>query len=327
MDDIENLKTDANIANILQKLKTVKSTPSTKKVSANTDENDVNKNIAPSLMKPVTDFTVTTIPKKEIIKEEPSHVEQITVLNEDTYEMLPWINKNDIDNKVLHYITFDDSGNIVYNTVRTDRPANDLASLKLRDNYVCDVDYYKSRHYVLYVKCIDSNYKHSRSFTTSNESVHTPELEKNISEDIALTVRDDDKYNHFIVFTDLGVAEFIAKADDVSYPYYESNLSKWFEEISNYYILSNIEYTPNSAIDVESIKDFRYDIITMHHPGVITLDSIDNDSDYKLNISLKSEYAFLPMKRILGCLRYYVTHKEKSLDDFRCFIGKYFNIV
>jgi hypothetical protein len=326
MDSIENLKTDANIANILQKLKSAKPGPEKKEPSTTIDTTKKT-NAVPSLMVPATEISVTSLPKKEFIKKEPDVKHYLDKDNIDESVVLPWLKASDRDLKLLHYITFDDSGNLVYNTIKTDRPANDLASLKLRDNYVCDINYYKSRHYVLYVKQFESTIAYSRTFTPVEEG-----LEKVPTEDISLQVANDEKYDHYVVFTDLGIADFIVKKDDVAYPYLESNLSKWFEEVSNYHLLQNANYEPNPRFVDEDlsnkIRDFKYDIITMPRPGIITLDSVDNsDQDYKLHLTLKDEFSFLPLKRVLGCLRYYTTHSDKSFDDFKRFVNKYFNII
>lgn len=338
MDNIENMPQDAGIAMILQKLKDAKSPAQTK--AAEVSEKPENSNTPPSLMVPVTEIPVASLPPQVIArKDDPEVPKQIAKEDLSEEPLLPWFLRSDKDLKMLHYITFDDSGNLVYNSVKTDRPANDLASLKMRDNYACDIDYYKSRHFVLCVKQFESDYSFSRSFAKLDEGKQRiseaddskPVLARVPTEDVSLLVADADKYWHYAVFTDLGVADFIVRQDDISYPFGEVNLSKWFEEISNYTVLKNTEYVPNTRdIDecAESIREFKYDIITMHIPGVITLDSIDNDDpEYQVHIRLKDEYSFIPLNRLLKCLRYYATHDEKSFDEFKRFVNQYFNVV
>lgn len=335
MDDIANIKTDATIANILQKLKETKPKEalSTSKVQ---DKKDADK--PPSLMVPVSEINVSNIPKKEVIKEEPKTT---NVLKEDSITnktILPWFNAKDLDLKLIHCITLNDVGNLEYNTIKADRPANDIASLKMRDKYMCDIDYYKSNHYVLYVKNFDSNYPSSRTYTPSknsdmpiNESADDLEMQRLSGDDFSLQVASSDKYYRFVVFTDLGTASFLVRQDDLSYPFGEANLNKWFEEMSNYTPIQEPTYEPNDLSlpeEISNIRDFRYDIITMHRPGIITLDSSDNDdNDYKVTIKLKDDYWFIPLKRILGCIKFYSTHKEKSLTDFKQFINKYFDLI
>ena len=341
MDNIEDIPQDAGIALILQRLKDSKSPAQTNK-DANTSpaESKPESNTTPSLMVPATEIQVASLPPQVIArKEDPDVPKEIAVKDLSEEPILPWFLRSDKDQKMLHYVTFDDSGNLVYNSVKTDRPANDLASLKLRDNYACDIDYYKSRHFVLCVKQFESDYSYSRSFAKLDESKKTvseaddnkPTLVKVPTEDVSLLVANADKYWHYAVFTDLGIADFIVRQDDISYPFGESNLSKWFEEISNCIPLKNTEYTPNTrdiSEAADAIREFKYDIITMHLPGVITLDSVDNeDPDYQVHIRLKDEYSFLPLNKLLKCLKYYATHSEKSFDEFKRFINQYFDVV
>ena len=346
MSDIDNElpQQDAGIAMILQRLKDAKAHAHEKDESPNTDEESTEAsaeaNAEQSLVASEPEIQVASLPSQVIDRRDDPQVPE-RIAEEDLSEesLLPWFLKSDKDVKMLHYITFDDSGNLVYNAIKTDRPANDLASLKLRDNYACDIDYYKSRHFVLCVKQFESDYSYSRSFAKLDECRQTiseaddskPVLARVPTEDVSNLVANADKYWHYVVFTDLGVADFIVRQDDIAYPYGESNLSKWFEEISNHTVLKNTEYKPNTrdiSDEAESIREFKYDIITMHMPGVITLDSVDNeDPSYQVHIRLKDEYSFIPLKKLLKCLRYYASHDEKSFDEFRRFINQYFDVV
>lgn len=342
MSDIENElpQQDAGIAMILQRLKDAKLHAQEKDESPNADEEGAEANTEQSFMASEPDVQVSSLPSQVIDRRDDPQVPE-HIAEEDLSEepLLPWFLKSDKDIKMLHYITFDDSGNLVYNSIKTDRPANDLASLKLRDNYACDIDYYKSRHFVLCVKQFESDYSYSRSFAKLDESKQmiseaddsNPVLTRVSTEDVSTLVSNADKYWHYVVFTDLGVADFIVKQDDITYPYGESNLSKWFEEVSNHTVLKNTEYKPNArdiSDEAESIREFKYDIITMHMPGVITLDSVDNeDPSYQVHIKLKDEYSFIQLNKLLKCLRYYASHDEKPFDEFRRFINQYFDVV
>lgn len=342
MSDIDNElpQQDAGIAMILQRLKDAKLHAQEKDESPKQDEESPEVGSQQSLEASDTDVQVASLPSQVIDRRDDPQVPE-HIAEEDLSEesLLPWFLKSDKDLKMLHYITFDDSGNLVYNSIKTDRPANDLASLKLRDNYACDIDYYKSRHFVLCVKQFESDYSYSRSFSKLDECRQTiseaddskPVLTRVPTEDVSTIVANADKYSHYVVFTDLGVADFIVRQDDITYPYGEANLSKWFEEVSNHVVLKNTEYKPTTldiSDEVESIREFKYDIITMHMPGVITLDSVDNeDPSYQVHIKLKDEYSFIPLNKLLKCLRYYASHDEKSFDEFRRFINQYFDVV
>lgn len=343
MDSIENLKTDANIASILNKLKNTKQTadkqtadkqPETKQSDAPKDTKKV-----PSLMVPVSEIPVASMPEKIIQKKDDAQT--LKVLKDNNFiesTILPWFDKSDLDLKLLHYAQFNDSdndsGSFVNTAVKTNNLAKELASIKMKKNFACDVDYYTSKHFVLCVKRFESDYQDSRSYSKMQESMisesETPKLVKTPTEDVVLKVASNDKYNHYVVFTDLGIADFIARQDDLEYPYGTDSLSKWFEETSNFVVLKCPNYQPNPLVvsdDVDSIKEFKYDLITMHRPGIITLDSLDNDSDYQLHIKLKDEFSFIPMGKILKCLKQYSNSSAKKFSDFKRFINRYFDIV
>ena len=344
MDNIESLPQDAGIAMILQKLKDTSSL----EVADEVESVDNTADLLDEIVDDVSNSTDTTEEQPSEDNDsvttqlEPADEESIqsldqNIIDESPNESLPWFLNSDKDQKMLHYVTFDDFGNLVYNSVDVNCSPNELAAIKLKHNYACDIDYYKSRHFVLCVNQFDSDYSYSRSFTELDEDKHDAseshdsemDLVKTPTEDVSLLVGNSDKYLHYVIFTDLGVADFVVRQNDIAYPFGESNLSKWFEEISNHIALKNAKYTPNErnlSNEANSIRDFKYDIITMHTPGVITLDSVDNDDqNYKIHIKLKDKYNFIPLNRILKCLRYYATHKEKSLDDFKLFINQYFD--
>ena len=342
MDDIENLKTDANIANILQKLKSTSSQPKSVKpdtsseLNNNTDsdkDDAVSKAAELSVEAPIQETSVEEIPSVAMNRKNDDSVpETLSYYGMTEDDILPWLSKSDKDLKLIHYVTYDDQDNLVYNTVKADRPAADLAALRLKDNYLCDIDYYKSNHYVLFVKQLDSNYGNSRAFSNDNDSRSVTESALDpvrvSSDDVSAKVLKDTEYSQYIVYTDLGVADFIVKKDDLPYPFCDKDLNKWFEETSNYVPLINTHCSVNPHILSGEIRDYNYDIITMHRPGVITLDSVDNeDPNYQLHVHLKDKYSFLPLNKILECLKFYSTSSNKSYDDFRRFIARYFDVI
>lgn len=334
--NVSNLRTDEGIADILRRLKSAKST-----VKPVFEDKNEDLPVENTLEIPAEDVPVTAAPDAVEIKqdEDTSFYDDLSLSDS---EVLPWFNEADKDIKLIHYIKFDSSGNIVYDTVKATEPTEDLAALKMKSDYVCDIDYYKSRHFVLCVKQIESDYHRSRSFIPTDESLDRskiitedasndkPTLDKVPTESVSDIVATVDKYYHYVVYTDLGTVDFLVRQDDVPYPFGEPNLSKWFEEVSNYVPIKRAKYEVNSRTvsdAASAIKDFKYDIITMHRPGIITLDSVDNsDPNYKVNIKLKDEFSFMPMNRILGCLKYYSSHNNKSTDDLRRMLNKYFNV-
>jgi hypothetical protein len=137
------------------------------------------------------------------------------------------------------------------------------------------------------------------------------------------------------VFTDLGIADFVAKSDDISYPYsYNSGkeLDDWFESVSNTVIMKDARFDSNKRYElsdeVDSIRDYNYNMISMRRPGVFTLDSDSNqDSDYKVTIKLKDEFSFIPTNSVISCLKRYSTSSTKSIDDLKRFLNRYFEVM
>lgn len=322
--DINNLKTDDRIAEILKKLKAVDQVAHQRfdKQEYNTSETDDS--------------------KKDV---------SISDNREVTVQALPWFSEKDLDTELMHYIRINSDGKLEYDSIPNNKSLNDIANLKLKPNYLCDINYYKSKHYVLFIKQLDSNYNNTRTVSyehlinqievedttfindsTTNESITQPVnyfdgYSENIR-DIHNTINSEMKYYHYVVFTDDGIMDFIANQDEISYPYIDSNLNKWFEETSNYIPLKQANYIENSDInsDLNDIADIKYSIISMPYPGIITLDSL-NDNSNKLTIKLKEEYSFLPLNRVLSCLKFYSTSSTKTINDFKLFISKYFDVI
>lgn len=333
MADLDNIKTDAAIASILKKLK-------------NAGKASKDKDITP-VEKPTQEEHELEVDTSDIIinntSDEFNHTQKVSKY------ILPWFSEKDLDSEFIHYVKLTNNGRLDYDKVRHDVSPSEMAALKLQKNYLCDIDYYKSEHYILCVKQIDSDYNLSRSDVASsgvsdieveetkfidNENIVTESitncetnLEKESTEDVLSETLIIPEYTHFVVFTDLGVVDFVALKNDVEYPYTTDNLSLWFEEVSNYTPIKQPRFNANTD-NCKSIKDFKYDLITMHIPGIISLDSSDNeDSNYNLTLKIKDEFSFMPLSRLLSCLKYYSTSSLKSIDDFRHFVCKYFDII
>jgi hypothetical protein len=262
-------------------------------------------------------------------------------------DVLPWLSYSDRDTENVHYI------NSKFELVSTkiSKTPNDAAALKMSKDFLCECDYFKSRHFVLHVRQLDSDYSYSRSFIAANESARNniivedtqvideaenqPTLKKVATENLAGDVVDSYKYFHFVVFTDLGIADFVANSEDISYPYaYNSNkeLDEWFENVSNTVIMQNARFDSNKQYElsdeVNNIRDYNYSMISMRRPGVFTLDSDSNqDSNYKLTIKLKDEFSFIPTNSIISCLKRYSISTKKSIDDFKRFLNRYFEVL
>lgn len=262
-------------------------------------------------------------------------------------DILPWLSYSDRDTDNIHYI----NSKFEQVSTKANKTPNDIAALKMSRDFLCECDYFKSKHYVLHVRQLDSDYSYSRSFIAANESAKNSivvedtqivdnienqlTLEKVPTENLTSNVVDSYKYFHFIVFTDLGIADFVAKSDDVSYPYSYQNskeLDDWFESVSNTAILNNARFDSNKQYElpdtINSIIDYDYNLISMRRPGVFTLDSDSNqDSSYKVTIKLKDEFSFITTNSIISCLKRYSTSSKKSIDDLKRFLNRYFEVM
>ena len=259
-------------------------------------------------------------------------------------DILPWFSYSDRDNENIHYM----NSKFELKSTKAGKTPNDLAALKMSKEFLCECDYFKSRHHVLFVRQLDSDYSYNRSFIAANESVKNdivvedtqiiesaePTLKRVATENISQEVVDSYKYFHFVVFTDLGIADFVAKSDDISYPYSysdESELDSWFEVSSNTVPMKLARFDSNKNYDlsdtVNNIRDYKYNLISMRRPGVFTLDSDENnDSSYRLTIQIKEEFSFLPLKSVVSCLKKY-SNGSKSPDDFKSFLNRYFYVM
>jgi hypothetical protein len=351
MNDVSNLAQDANIANILQRLKNVKLPSEQNDDSeqivndAESEVNDTTQQIAnnddtSTLMQDATTANILQkLKEADTNSNSNNYVSDIqdsvdTVVDIDdakqsyTHVHVPWFNDSDLDTELIHYADFNDSGDLIYKVLKTKDHDYDLAKLRMQDNFAFDFDYYISKHNVLYVKQTDSNYL--RTFvkpSCEGITIEEPKLELDVDaiDNTNNEVLDSIRCTHYTVYTDLGVADFIVKTEDVQYPYTE-DLNKWFANVSNHVSMIYANYTPNNIASVDdSIRDFKYDIITLHSADVIALDSIDNaDSNYKLYLTLKDKFKFIPLNRIIFSLKQYV--KNPSITQFKQFVSNYFNI-
>ncbi len=257
-------------------------------------------------------------------------------------DILPWFSHDDCDTQFFHYM--DLSGE--HKCVKASTPIKEITTLQLNKTFLCSLQYFKSKHNVLSVRQLVSDYSYSRSFIAANESVKNnivledvtliesnnsnPTLTKVSTEDVTQKVVDSYTYYHFIVYTDLGIADFVAKSDDISYPYNENDLNDWFEKVSNLVTIKNPHFESNKdiqlAASLENVLDYNYNLISVIRPGLIVLDSSDNTNDnYKVFLKVKNEYSFIPAIQFLRCLKTYSINK-KSNDDLKLFLNKYFDV-
>lgn len=349
MADVGGIRIDEGLADILSKLRQsesskAKSNKSTAVATALADKasDSSNKSLVDRFSSQVKVNPSNLI--QTFTKQDYKNLESAGFTEED---VLPWLSYSDRDTENVHYI----NSKFELVSTKASKTPNDTAALKMSKDFLCECDYFKSRHYILHVRQLDSDYSYSRSFIAANESTRNniivedtqvideaenqPTLKKVATENLTGDVVDSYKYFHFVVFTDLGVADFVAKSEDISYPYaYNSSkeLDEWFENISNTVIMKNARFDSNKQYElsgeVNSIRDYNYNMISMRRPGVFTLDSDSNqDSNYKLTIKLKDEFSFIPTNSIISCLKRYSISTKKSIDDFKRFLNRYFEVL
>lgn len=349
MADVGGIRIDEGLADILSKLrqsnskKTKESRPSVVDQALNAETSDSSaKSLVDRFSSQVKVNPSNLI--QSFTRQDYKELESSGFTEED---VLPWLSYSDKDTDSVHYI----NSKFELVSTKASKTPNDAAALKMSKDFLCECDYFKSRHYVLHVRQLDSDYSYSRSFIAANESARNniivedtqiideaenqPTLKKVATENLTGDVVDSYKYFHFIVFTDLGIADFVAKSEDVSYPYsYQSSkeLDEWFELVSNTVIMKNARFDSNKQYElsdeVNNIRDYNYNMISMRRPGVFTLDSDSNqDSNYKLTIKLKDEFSFIPTNSIISCLKRYSTSSQKTVDDLKRFLNRYFEVM
>ena len=349
MADIGGIRIDEGLADILSKLRQSNS-KNKEETERSAADQAVNANIPDNDAKSLVDrfSSQVKINPSNLIqsftRQDYSDLESSGFTEES---ILPWLSYSDRDTENIHYI----NSKFDLVTTKSNKTPNDIAALKMSKDFLCECDYFKSRHYVLHVSQLNSDYSYSRSFIAANESVknnlivedtlvidepdNQPTLKKVPTENITGSVVDSYQYFHFVVFTDLGIADFVANSDDISYPYsYQNNreLDEWFETISNTVITKNARFDSNKQYElsdeVNNILDYKYNLISMRRPGVFTLDSDSNqDSSYKITIKLKDQFSFIPTNSIISCLKRYATSSTKSIDDFKQFLNRYFEVM
>lgn len=333
---MDNLKTDPNIAKILQKLKEADLQEPLYRDEASSDSEENNSSYKGSYTA-VKNALATPIDDANDI---PTYSD-VSDNNFTSKCILPWFIPEDKDTALIHYLTVDDSNDIIEASIKADKPLDKIAALKLNKKYICDIEYYKSPHFVLAVKSFDHYYDNDISnievvdteFTKSDDN-SLPEINVNLYKNDQCSKIEDfctgkETLYRYIIFTDLGIADFTTSTSCM-FPYNTQDLNKWFEHVSNYDVIYDAEFIPHSECNlssaVQDIKDYKYDIITMHRPGFITLDSSESvDSNAKLNLKVKEKYSFIPLNRLLMCIKNY-PDSHKSLEDFKYFINKYFEI-
>ena len=349
MADVGGIRIDEGLADILSKLRQAdskKAKPTQKSSAVEKALGDEYASTSDSSAKSLVDRFSSQVKvntsglSQTFSKQDYKELESVGFTEED---ILPWFSYSDRDNENIHYM----NSKFELKSTKAGKTANDVAALKMSKDFLCECDYFKSRHHVLFVRQLDSDYSYSRSFIAANESVKNdiivedtqivesdePTLKKVATENISQEVVDSYKYFHFVVFTDLGVADFVAKSDDISYPYsyQESELDSWFEVSSNTVPMVCARFDSNKQYvlsdEVNNIRDYKYNLISMRRPGIFTLDSDDNnDPEYKVTIKLRDEYSFIPLKSIVSCLRKYASG-GKSIDDLKRFLNRYFEVT
>jgi len=353
MSIVNGILIDEGLTDILTKLRNTEINKSSKQAEAKTEkpaDTDKGKSLA-SRFAMSTDNTNTTLVNtyKQLLNDTNSNGVTVNDLNNYVQDsdlvdedILPWFSPNDADTQYFHYM--DLSGEHKY--VKASTPVKDITTLQLNKTFLCSLRYFKSKHNVLGVRQLPSDYSYSRSFIASNESVknnivledvtliesdNNPNLTKVATENITQKVVDSYTYYHFVVYTDLGIADFVAKSDDVSYPYNEKDLNDWFEKVSNLVVVKNPHFESNKDIQLadslDNVLDYDYNLISVVRPGLIVLDSSDNTNDnYKVFLKIKDEYSFIPAIQFLRCLKTYSVDK-KSNDDLKLFINRYFDVL
>lgn len=367
MADIDNIsnkiQTDARIASILQKLREAdeKDKSSNKNNDKETasdtvgSKEDTKKSVQEPRVQELANSDKIVNQMKDLVD---NKIHDDMISNNFVDELiLPWFTQEDRDTEYLHYMHLENNGSTAYTRTKLNKSINDIASLKLKKDYLCDIDYYNSKHYVLFAERIMSDYGNANNtfikssdetelnvndieinateIIESDDSISTTtfiEQPKANTNEYSRMVMKFAQYIRYIVFTDYGIADFVVKSADANMSTFSTDLNKWFEEISNYSPLKNTEFVPTCSLefqnDINNIRDYKYDIITMHRPGIITLDSVDNnDSNYQVSLKLKDEFSFLPIDRIVTCLKQYATNDNKSIDDLKCFINYYFDVI
>lgn len=353
MSIVNGILIDEGLTDILTKLRNTEIKKSSKSAEAKTEkpaDTDKSKSLASRFVMS-TDNTNTTLVNtyKQLLNDTNSNGVTVNDLNNYAKDsdladadILPWFSHNDCDTQYFHYM--DLSGEHKY--IKASTPIKEITTLQLNKTFLCSLQYFKSKHNVLSVRQLVSDYSYSRSFIAANESVknnivledvtliesdnNNPTLTKVATEDVTQKVVDSYTYYHFVVYTDLGVADFIAKSDDISYPYNENDLNDWFEKVSNLVTIKNPHFESNKdiqlAASLENVLDYNYNLISVVRPGLIVLDSSDNtNDDYKVFLKVKDEYSFIPVIQFLRCLKTYSIDK-KSNDDLKLFLNRYFDV-
>jgi hypothetical protein len=337
MANINGIPIDEGLSDILAKLKQSNITANKEKKSQEVQNQKI-KSEKPSLLNQYYSHVQSvnkSVQTRAFAKQEYKELEAIGFTDED---ILPWFSYSDLDKTNFYYVKT--NGELCV----TKTNSASIETIKSSKDYLCSVDYFKSQHYVLHVRQLESDYSYSRVYT--NESLENdiiieevinvedsqPTLIKASTEEIISNVSDSYKYYHFVVFTDLGIADFIAKSDDVSYPYHEDNLSKWFENVSNTAILkcANFDYNKhyNLQDSLDKLQPYNYDLISAVRPGIFVVNSSENtDSVYKVIIKLKNEFSFLSTTEVLKCFKFYANSNKKSFGEFKQFLNMYFEVI
>ena len=151
MADIDNIsnkiQTDARIASILQKLREAdeKDKSSNKNNDKETasdtvgSKEDTKKSVQEPRVQELANSDKIVNQMKDLVD---NKIHDDMISNNFVDELiLPWFTQEDRDTEYLHYMHLENNGSTAYTRTKLNKSINDIASLKLKKDYLCDIDY------------------------------------------------------------------------------------------------------------------------------------------------------------------------------------------
>lgn len=216
MTDVAGIRIDEGLADILTRLK--KANIEQRKEKEENEASQEKEDDSPKIVNPLEGCSTQILSNKMSLDIKEDAIQEITKSNFQEADRLPWFDEADIDTSYIHYITITDEGLMTYGKVKADKSAGDIAALKLKNDYVCDITYFKSPHYVLCVNQTESNYPNDRVFTATNESLLDAVADNEINKD-DVTVEEtilDDVYDDAENFTNTdNVSDLVEEPDSL----------------------------------------------------------------------------------------------------------------
>ena len=214
MTDVAGIRIDEGLADILTRLK--KANVEQRKEKEEKEAAQEKQEESPKVVNPLERCSTQILSNKLSLGTKEDAIQEIKESSFQEADILPWFDEADIDTAYIHYITITDEGLMAYNKVKADKSVGDIAALKLKNDYVCDVTYFKSPHYVLCVNQSESNYPNDRVFTATNESLIDAATSDRVNTD-DITVEEtvlDDIYDGAEKFTDTdNVSDLVEEPD------------------------------------------------------------------------------------------------------------------